>query len=491
MIVGLSTREILNFTAATFVGFTIARLATNYRRRLIDAYLRANWAYFTREPLGQLTYAASSFATGAADAFQTSSKFIANLLRTVVYLVVIVVISGKLALVALATGLLIMAALHFLVGIARKAAHKQAMTSQLLSVNLTDTFSSIKPLKAMARHRHVHTVFNRTIKKLRRQIRRTVIASQGLINLQGLLETIAIGIGLYFAVVHWQVPILELGVIGGLMLHITKSVGRLQRLVQGVAVSEVSYHRMHEIIGEAEAARETNPGTLAPHLGDAIALENISFSFGAKKVFEKASAYIPANSLTVIHGPSGQGKTTLTDLVLGLYRPNEGRVLVDGRPLAEIDLEAWRSLIGYVPQELILHNGTIKMNITLGDPGFSDDDVWAALKTANGAEFVRELEQGIHTEIGEQGLKLSGGQRQRISLARALVHRPRLIILDEVTSALDSETEREICRQVHAIARDRTIISITHRPAWLEAADVVLEIRDCKITKRDVDMAVA
>ncbi len=491
MISGLAAREFLTFFAMSFIGYTIADLATSYRRRLIDGFLKAKWAYFTKEPLGQLTHAVSSFASGAADSFLQSARFIEVLMRTVVYLSVIVVISGKLALIALGAGLVIVSALHFLVNIAKKAGRKQILTAQLLNINLTDTFGSIKPLKAMARQDHVHVVFNRTIKRLRKLIRRTVISSQGLTNLQGLLETLAIGAGLYVAVVYWNIPILELGVIGGLMLHITKSVGKVQRMAQNVAKQEVSFWRIREIIQEAEAAQEVSTGKDTPTLDRGITLSGIDFSFGSKVILTQASAELPANKLTVIHGPSGQGKTTLTDLILGLYKPDGGQVLVDGVPLDRIDVQQWRSLVGYVPQELILHNGTIKLNITLGDPKFTDEEVWDALRIANAVEFVEELENGIHAEIGEQGLKLSGGQRQRISLARALVHNPQLIILDEVTSALDPQTEIEICNQIHTLASTRTIISITHRAAWLDTADLILEIANHKIGSRTIDRAVA
>lgn len=232
-------------------------------------------------------------------------------------------------------------------------------------------------------------------------------------------------------------------------------------------------------------------GKATPHLRDAIAFDSVSFAYGTKRILENVSVEIPANRLTVIHGPSGQGKTTLADLVLGLYRPESGHVRVDGVPLEEIDLRKWRSMVGYVPQELILHNGSIMINITLGDPTLSEQDVLDALRLADAADFVDELDHGIHTEIGEKGLRLSGGQRQRISLARALVHRPRLIILDEVTSALDPATERSICDQIHGLAHDRTIISITHRAAWLEAADVILELANRKVKVTRLDRAVA
>jgi ATP-binding cassette subfamily C protein len=491
MLAGLCLREILNFVAMTFVGYTIADLSTAYRWRLIEAYLNARWDYFTREPLGQLTHAVSAFSSGAASAFLNSAKYLAVLLRTLVYLVVIIVISGNIAFMALGAGVVIMLALNFLVDIARKAARKEAITSQLLSINLTDTFSSIKPLKAMARQDHVHVVFANTIRRLKRLIRRQVLSSQGLTNLQSLLETMVLGAGLYVAVAFWNINLMELAVVAALMLQIMKSVGRIQRTGQTVATSEVYFWRVRELIADAEAAREEMTGTATPHLRNAITLDSVTFSYGAKQVLEDVSLDIPANRLTVIHGPSGQGKTTLADLILGLYRPQGGRILVDGVPLDKIDLRKWRSMIGYVPQDLILHNGSIMMNITLGDPSLGEDDVLYALKMADAADFVAELERGVHTEIGEKGLRLSGGQRQRISLARALVHRPRLIILDEVTSALDPATERAICDQIHGLAHDRTIISITHRAAWLDAADVVLELADHKVKVVRLDKAVA
>lgn len=491
MLAGLCLREALNFCAMTFVGFTIADLSTAYRWRLIEAYLNARWEYFTREPLGQLTYGVSAFASGAADAFLNSAKFIAVLLRTLVYLVVIIVISGKIAFLALGAGLAIMFALRFLVEIARKTSRKQAITSQLLSINLTDTFASIKPLKAMARQDHVNVVFANTIRRLKRLIRRQVLTGQGLVNLQGVLETIVLGGGLYVAVAFWEIHLMELAVVAALMLQIMKSVGRVQRIGQAVAVSEISFVRVREMIAAAESAREETTGTATPHLRDAISLDDVTFSYGDKRILEDVSLQIPANRLTVIHGPSGQGKTTLADLILGLYRPQAGRILVDGVPLEAVDLRKWRSMVGYVPQELILHNGSIMMNITLGDPTLSEEDVLDALRIADAADFVAALDKGIHTEIGEKGLRLSGGQRQRISLARALVHRPRLIILDEVTSALDPATERAICDQIHGLAHDRTIISITHRAAWLEAADVVIELANRKVKVTRLDRAVA
>jgi ATP-binding cassette subfamily C protein len=170
-------------------------------------------------------------------------------------------------------------------------------------------------------------------------------------------------------------------------------------------------------------------------------------------------------------GPSGAGKTTLADIILGLYPPDKGRITVDGVPLTEIDLFSWRRLVGYVPQDLVLFHDSIQANVTLGDPQISRAEVREALQMAGAWEFIQALPEGLETGVGQSGTKLSGGQRQRIALARALVCKPKLLILDEVTSALDPHTEQQICANVRQLAGETTVFAITHRAALLEIAD--------------------
>jgi ATP-binding cassette subfamily C protein len=202
----------------------------------------------------------------------------------------------------------------------------------------------------------------------------------------------------------------------------------------------------------------------------------VAFSHGEREIIHNVHIEIPARRITVLKGPSGAGKTTIIDLLIGLYKPTRGRITIDGVELSEIDLFAWRRRIGYVPQELSLLHADVRENITFGDPAISDDMVHEALREAEATDLVANLPDGLETSVGEMGGKMSGGQRQRISLARALVTRPEVLILDEVTSALDPVTEQDIVMNIAALRHSYTVVVITHRPAWTAIADRLYEV---------------
>jgi ATP-binding cassette subfamily C protein len=179
-------------------------------------------------------------------------------------------------------------------------------------------------------------------------------------------------------------------------------------------------------------------------------------------------------------GPSGAGKTTIIDLLTGLLQPQSGAILIDGTSLQELDTRAWRQMIGYVPQETVLLHDSILHNVTLGDPALGEADAERALKEAGAWEFIARLPEGMNSTVGERGGKLSGGQRQRIMIARALVHRPGLLILDEATSSLDPDSEAAICHTLEQLRGELTILAISHQTALVRAADHVYRLENGK-----------
>jgi len=374
----------------------------------------------------------------------------------------------------------------------RRAGRRQTQRTSELVIQLNDALVGIKPLKAMARHAQVIRFLEGKIAELRRALRQQTLSKQMTKYIQEPLLVIFLAVGLYVTTTFWGIPLSELLVMGLLIERTISSVGKVQQEVQKAAAVESAFWSVHRLVEEAGAEAETHIGTRGPTLTKGCSFRHVHFSFGDTKVLNDVSIEIPAASVTVITGGSGAGKTTMTDLLLALHAPDGGEILIDGTPLGEIDVAQWRSMVGYVPQELILFNDSIAANVTLGDPTLSEERVVDALTAAGALDFVEKLPDGIHTQVGERGSRLSGGQRQRIAIARALVHEPKLLILDEVTSALDPETEASICRNIRALtARGITALAITHREAWLAAADRVYHLEEGVAERLGVNLPAA
>jgi len=261
-----------------------------------------------------------------------------------------------------------------------------------------------------------------------------------------------------------------------LCARIVDSLGNVQKEFQRMATMESAFWALRGMIDETVEAREVLTGSVAPKLEREISLQGVSFAYEDKWILKDASMSCPAGRITVIIGPSGSGKTTVADLIIGLMQPQTGEVRIDDLPLRDLDARQWRALIGYVPQETFLLHESVRTNVALGDPEVSEADVEAALRAAGAWEFAAALPEGLDTIVGERGLRFSGGQRQRIALARALVRRPQLLILDEATTALDPATETAICRTLEELRGRMTILAICHYGQIVQLADHVYRV---------------
>ncbi len=474
----MALKSCLRLLAMVYVGYTVAEVATSLRERLIRFILQVEWQYFTNQPLGRIANAVSNDATRAGIAYTNSARVFAYLIQIIVYCSVAIATSWQIALAAVVIGGLIAISMNIFVRMMRKAGLKQTKYTEKLVTYLADALANIKPLKAMARQSAFAQLAHKKIEQLRRSFQNQVISRHALDNRQELLSAITIATGFYFAATSWEIPISELVVVGFLLYQIVNNIGKAQRQLQKAVQSESAYWNVENLIAEAAAAKEADEGWLTAKFEQAVALENVTFGYSDANFLNCANICVESNKITVISGPSGVGKTTILDLILGFYSPKDGSVKIDGVDLKEIDKASWRSQIGYVPQELVLFHDTIRANITLGDPRIDDATIESALKTAGAWEFVSDQPKGLDSIVGEKGAKLSGGQRQRIAIARALAARPRLLILDEVTSALDAETEEAICREIQAVVGETTVLAISHRDAWLKIADRVYELSD-------------
>jgi ATP-binding cassette subfamily C protein len=261
-----------------------------------------------------------------------------------------------------------------------------------------------------------------------------------------------------------------------LFASMLSSINKTQRKYQVMLADASALWSLRAMIDRAEAETEPQGGTGTPTLERSLELKEIRVDYDGRRLLDDLRIEVPAGQITAIVGASGAGKTTIVDLITGLLRPDGGDVWIDGVPLRDLSLRRWREMLGYVPQETLLLHDTVHTNVSLGDPELGAEDVEAALRDAGAWEFVSQMPEGVHSSVGERGALLSGGQRQRIAIARALVHGPKLLILDEATTALDPENEAAIWEVVTRLRGKTTVVAISHQPALVGVANRIYRV---------------
>ena len=252
---------------------------------------------------------------------------------------------------------------------------------------------------------------------------------------------------------------------------------RIAQLFQHIQQSEVSVQRIKEIFDTQPEAEQADPSRNLPAIKGEIEFDHVNFAYdGEHNAVEDLSFKIAPGEVIGIAGISGSGKSTLIRLLLRLYLPQKGQILVDGVNIAQIDPAWLRRQVGVVNQENVLLNRSVRENIAITDPSLPLDKIIEAAKLAGADDFIRALPEAYNTVVGERGASLSMGQRQRIALARALVSNPRLLILDEATSSLDSEAEQRIQHNMQEIVKGRTVIIIAHRLSTLARTHRVMTL---------------
>jgi ATP-binding cassette subfamily C protein len=479
MIVGaMMLKAALTLLAMMQVGYTVAHVATHLRLELVRALLGARWVHFADQPVGSFANAVSTEATLASRAYWAVGMMLAVTLQLMVYVVVTFLMSWRVALAAIGCGVVIMSIFGRLVRIARQSGEKQVTLMNSLLARFTDGLFGIKPLKAMGLEERLGPLLETETKEINKAQQREVISREALSALLEPTLVIFLAFGMYFLLTLGRLDLSSLMILAFLFHRLVTRFGHIQQAYQSMAVYESAFWSLQRKIDEANGKRETLTGVRPPKFERQISLERISYSYDSKLVLANLSLILPVNTLTAITGSSGVGKTTLIDLVTGLLRPDVGEIYIDGIALGEINMKAWRGMIGYVPQETFLLHDTVFHNIALGDSALTENDVGDALQAAGAWDFVGDLSEGMHTVVGERGTMLSGGQRQRIAIARALVRKPRLLILDEATTALDPQTEAAICHTVRALAENVTVVAISHQTAIVDIADAVYVIEN-------------
>ncbi len=268
------------------------------------------------------------------------------------------------------------------------------------------------------------------------------------------------------------------------------SINKISGHIGVIMYDKAAVAAVHRELAEIDAINDTERKESGKPMifEKSVNIENLTFKYDTadKAVLSNISLEIPKNKSVAFIGPSGAGKTTTVDLILGVLTPQSGKITVDGVDIHD-NMGGWHDKIGYIPQVIYMMDDTIRNNIAFGVPAdqIKDEDVWAALEEAQLKDFVKSLEKGLDTEIGEMGVRLSGGQRQRIGIARALYKKPEVLVLDEATSALDNDTETAVMEAIDSLQGKMTMLIIAHRLTTIKNCQIVYEIKDGTVNRRD------
>lgn len=302
--------------------------------------------------------------------------------------------------------------------------------------------------------------------------------------LAGLSSLVVIAYGGWL-VIHGALTLGEMVAFSTYLAQLVQPLRRVGMVIPAIAQATASGERVFEILDTESEVREAPDALPLPPLQGHVQFERVSFAyFGRHPVLREVSFEVLPGQKVALLGQTGSGKTTLLNLLLRFYDPTSGRILIDGYDLRRVTLKSLREQIGIVLQESTLFATTIRENIAFGCPEATDEEVEAAARAAQAHDFIMELPQGYATRVGERGLTLSGGQRQRIAIARALLKNPRILILDDATASVDSETEHLIQRALRTLMQGRTTFIIAQRVSTLRDADLILVLEQGRIAAR-------
>ncbi|MEQ1727825.1 MAG: ABC transporter ATP-binding protein [Vicinamibacterales bacterium] len=447
------------------------------RARIYRAITSTQWSFIVTKRPSDLTHVLVAEVTQLGNAAYHVADLLVMSAVSVVYVGLAFHLSPAMASLVVGSAAVLGWVVRDSLSQARSMGGSAQRTRKRLAAAVAEHIGSLKTTRVYgAGDRH-----ERAFGRLSREIRDlSVRISSGETDLQSMLEFgsvafLALIVFVALEVLHEPTAslLVLLFTFARLMPRLTAIYRRLQ-IVAAVlpALDDVTRFEA-ECLAHAEAV---DPATAAVPFRRAVTFDAVHFTYPGREdapAIADVSFSIPAGRTTAIVGTSGAGKSTLVDLLIGLLLPTSGTIRVDGVRLDASNLVSWRQQIGFVPQDTFLFHDTVRANLAWARPDATDHDIWEALRLAAADDFVRQLPQGLDTQVGERGVTASGGERQRLSLARALLRTPSVLILDEATSSLDSETEQRVRLAVEGLQHSMTMVAITHRLSTIAAADLI------------------
>ncbi|MCH2059504.1 MAG: ABC transporter ATP-binding protein/permease [Verrucomicrobiales bacterium] len=350
---------------------------------------------------------------------------------------------------------------------------------------LHDNVAGIRQIKAYTMEKEEHERFDAASDKVRKATLRTMFAwaiyNPTMSFIGGFGFILVMGFGGKFVIDGQMTP----GEITAFLLYLTlfyEPVGKLHQLNQMLQSGRAAGERVFEILDAVDEPGLGDGAHLPRPVRGHVRYEDVGFAYGEGVVtLSKVNLEARPGQTVALVGPTGAGKSTVINLLTRFYEYDSGKIIIDGHEISQLDKGSLRGVIGYVTQESFLFNGTVRENLLIAERDASEERLWQVLEVANADAFVRKLPDGLDTRVGERGVKLSVGEKQRVSIARALLRNPPILLLDEATASVDTETERVIQEALERLMEDRTSFVIAHRLSTVRGADCIYALRDGQV----------
>ena len=480
-------RGLLTYLNAYMLSWVSIRVANDLRVKLFEHVIHLPMGFFSRTSTGDLT----ARIEGAMGIINTINGSFATLVRDPVTVIVLVV-----ALIVMQPFLSLFTLVVFPVCLVPVIIYGRKLRKTHAGIHhkfagaanvLHESFTGIRVIKAYNLENTVVDQFRNAVKAITSFFMRSVRASE----LPGpLIEFIgSLGVALIFAyfafIAPGQAPAGDLLAFFIAVFGLYAPVKNLSRLQSQLSLARATVEPVYELLAEKTTLPEpAHPKPLQAR-GAPIRFEHVSFSYGEKTVLHDVDLTIQPGQLVALVGRTGSGKTSLANLLLRFYDPDKGAVRVGGTDIREVSSRDLRASIAVVSQETLLFNDTIRNNIALGRPGATDAEIEQAAKHAYAHDFIiKDKEKGYDTPVGERGVNVSGGQRQRLAIARAILRNAPILILDEATSSLDTESERIVQAALEELMQGRTTICIAHRLSTIQRADVIVVLDNGRVVEK-------
>ena len=490
LIVVFSAKNISLYIKNVTLSIVQYRLIRDLRNKLYSHFHYLSLSYFNKNKSGELTAVLVNDIDNMRNSLSIMfQKLFVEPINIIILMSLLFIVSTKLALIALliipVSGIIIFGISH---SIRRRSARSQAQLAGMTSM-IAETIGSMRIVKAFATKGFEINRFAKETQKyyklMLRRDRLRFISSPVSETFGATIAALLLWVGARDVLVIESISSEDFLRFILLLFSLFQPLKNLTNVVNELQNGLASADRVFTIMDIESDIQDVDNATEVNDLKNSLSFDNVSFSYGDEKdkVLSNINFQINKGEILALVGPSGAGKSTLVDLIPRFYDTLGGSIKIDGKDIKKLKINSLRSLMGIVTQETFLFDDSVRANIAYGLENISDDKIKDAAIAANAHEFIKELPDGYNTIIGERGVSLSGGQKQRIAIARAIVKNPPILILDEATSSLDSESEKHVQSAIENLMSERTVFVIAHRLSTVHNANKILVLENGKIVQ--------